>query len=321
MAVPFGLLTAFGRPDLGLQMGAGAFLAIYFANAAAGERLKALPPVAALLWLSAACGVLLTPWLWVWAVGLVLLATLLSMWVFGYRLGPPGSVFFVLVYGLAANATAVVDGERLTEPWVFLGTYACGLAFSYLVSIAPLVRPSVRRQKTRTLRQLFPGPWLGVGEWELVTRVAIAATIATTICVFFADPHRAYWAVASGLAIIALRHIGRTYTFGRGLHRMVGTLIGAGLFTLIAPLGENAWVLVAILGVFQFIIELLVVRNYAMALVFITPLVLFIIGSMSPGLQLMDSVGERVIDTVIGVVVALAVVLTVRVRPRAEPAH
>ena len=95
---------------------------------------------------------------------------------------------------------------------------------------------------------------------------------------------------------------------------MVGTLIGAGLFTLIAPLGEHPWVLVVLLGVFQFVIELLVVRNYALALIFITPLVLFIIGSMSQTDDLFATAGERVIDTVVGAVVAILVALTVRVR-------
>ena len=315
MAAPFALLTALGHQHLGLQVSAGAFTALYAANANAAERAKVLPFVGAGLLSCAALGTLLAPWLWIWAIGLVLVAVAVSIAVFSYRLGPPGSVFFVLVYGLAANAMAVVDGERISSPLTFLVAVACGIVFSIVVALVPLLRRAERRAEVRTLGQLLPGPWMGQGEWELLMRVLAMAILATVISVIVLDPQRAYWTVASGLAIIGLR-TGRAYTFGRGLHRMVGTLFGAVLFVAIAPLGEFPWLLVAFLGLFQFIIEIFVVRNYALALVFITPLVLFIIGSVSGPGDLFATAGERVIDTIVGAVLAILAVLLINLSKR-----
>ena len=124
---------------------------------------------------------------------------------------------------------------------------------------------------------------------------------------------RAYWAITAAVLVLA-QGFDWARTAQRGLERMVGTWIGllaAGLVLLAYP--QGLW-LVAVIVVLQLAIELSVPRNYALAVVFITPLAL-VIGS---GGARVDEIGElllaRGVDTLVGCVVALAVFLvTIRV--------
>lgn len=304
LAVPLALMTLLGHPEIGLQAAAGAFVSIYAASLGAAERAKVLPFVAVALLACAALGALLSPWPMFLALGLIVTTIVTSALCHGFRLGPPGPVFFALTFGLAANVTAVVDGERLNSPVVLLLAVASGAAFSYLLALAPLLLRSERAKPVRPLRELLPGPWLGRGELELVARTAIVAIAGTAVNVLWLDPHRAYWTVTAAVAVIGLS-AGRRHAVERGLHRTVGTLVGAGLYLAIAPLGQFPWLLVVLLASLQFVVEQTVVRNYALALVFITPLVLLLTGAAASGGNLWSSAGERFVDTAVGVALAI----------------
>ncbi|MBK0421807.1 FUSC family protein [Leucobacter sp. CSA2] len=299
IGVPLGLLTALGHEAIGIQTSAGAFVALYAAGHGARERAKVLPAVAGVIIACAALGVLLAPSVIWTAIGLVVVAVGTSAFAFGYRLGPPGPVFFVLVYGLSGNITTVVDGQRVNDPVVYLLAVAAGAAFSYLVALAPLVRPAERWRAARPIRELLPGPWLGKGELELLFRILIIAVLGIVLSAWLADPHRAYWAVSTGVAVVGLSAV-RSHAIARGVHRTVGTLLGAALALAVAPLGRNALALVLVVTALQFLIELVVVRNYALALVFITPLVLLITVAATGAGDVIGPTWERVIDTVIG---------------------
>ena len=86
----------------------------------------------------------------------------------------------------------------------------------------------------------------------------------------------------------------------RGLHRMLGTVVGAGVYALLALLHPSGLWLALLLGALQFTIELVVVRHYALALVFITPLVLLLTGAATGEIGSMDVAWERIVDTLVG---------------------
>ncbi|WP_017792420.1 FUSC family protein [Leucobacter salsicius] len=311
IGVPFAALTIAGHEMLGLQMATGAFTSLYSTHLRAGERARVLPFVGLYLIVCAALGTLLAPstvWL---LVGLVVVATVSSALAFAFRLGAPGPVFLVLMYGLAGSITGVdhsaggaATGARHNDPGLFLLALTCGVAFSCLVACMPLLRRSERARPTRPLREVLPGPWLGPGERLLTIRIIIAAILGTVITAAFLDPHRAYWTVCASIAVVGLSAV-RSYSIGRGLHRTVGTLLGAGLYLAIAPFATNPLVLVLMLAVLQFAIEFVVVRNYALALMFITPLVLLLTGAAVAGGDHVTTAGERVVDTVIGSAIAI----------------
>ncbi|WP_442918805.1 FUSC family protein [Leucobacter sp. USHLN153] len=308
IGVPFIVLTLLGHERIGLQTAAGAFVALFAAGRPAAERAKVLPFVAAALLACTALGSALAPsTLWL-SIGLVAVSAVAALLSLAYRLGPPGPTFFVLSYGLAANITAVVGGERLNSPLTLLGAMTGGALFSYLLALAPLLRASERAKLVRPVRELLPGPWLGTEEWQLVLRMCIVALVGTLVTVLWIDPHRAYWTVSAGIAVIGLSAV-RRHSFARGVHRTAGTLVGAALYLAIAPLGSHALLLALILTLLQFMIELVVVRNYALALVFITPLVLLITGAASGSANLTGTAAERVLDTAIGSGIAVATAL------------
>ncbi|MDA3146875.1 FUSC family protein [Leucobacter sp. UCMA 4100] len=305
MGVPLAVMTFAGRPDLGLQAGTGAFLALFFAGAQAKERAKVLPVMAAALLACAAIGTWLAPWPWISATVMVFVAIAGSAFAFGFRIGPPGPVFFVLMYGLASMITAEYDGARRIDPLVFLTALASGLAFAYLLALLPLLLPSQRTRPARTLRELLPGPWLGDGEGWLIARVAVVSAAGMVVSMLWIDPGRAYWTVAAGIAVIGLSTV-PTHALSRGMHRTFGTLVGALLYLVIAPLGAHPWAFVLLLAGLQFVIELVVVRNYGVALVFITPLVLLIAGAAMGSTDHLTTATERLVDTAVGSALAMA---------------
>ena len=306
IAVPFAVLTLAGHEAIGLQVATGAFVSLYSTHLRAGERARVLPFVGLYLILCAAFGVLLAPSMPLLLTGLVIVSTVSSALAFAFRLGAPGPVFLVLMYGLASSITGVGEhgGERHNDPWLFTLALSCGVAFSCLVACAPLLRRSARARPIRPMREVLPGPWLGPGERMLTIRITLAAILGTVLTAAFFDPQRAYWTVCASIAVVGLSAV-RSYSIGRGLHRTVGTLVGAGLYLGIAPLGAHPLVLVLMLGLLQFAIEYVVVRNYALALVFITPLVLLLTGAALVGSDHVTTATERVIDTAVGSAIAI----------------
>lgn len=139
---------------------------------------------------------------------------------------------------------------------------------------------------------------------NLVTasRVAVATIIAGIVTLALEGEH-IYWSTA--FAAVAL-HMGgaRIIQSYRAVNRLAGTILGIGLFTLVVWSSPTAWVLVVILVSLQLLVELFVAKQYALATLFITPLALLI----SVGGQIPDDpwpiMGERLLDTVIGVVAA-----------------
>ena len=219
---------------------------------------------------------------------------------FGFRLGPPGPLFFVLAFGLSAQVTAHAEITALA----YTAAMASGCLFSYLVALSPLLIPRVRSHEPRPLRELLPGPALDAPSRMLLLRVAIVAVLGVVIGLFV-DPDRSYWIVGAAIAVIGVA-ADRRAAFERGLHRMLGTVLGVGVYALLALLHPSGLWIALILGILQFSVELVVVRHYALALMIITPLVLLLTGAATGQIGSMDVALERVIDTVVGALLGAA---------------
>lgn len=145
-------------------------------------------------------------------------------------------------------------------------------------------------------------------------RVGVAAGIAGVVATGLGEGH-VYWAVAFAALVLHQggTRLAQTY---RGVQRLLGTLAGLGVFLLLLLAHPRGWWMVVTLVVLQFGVEMMVVRNYALATLLITPLALMVvhvgaglageIGSTSTGAVLSD----RLTDTVIAVGVALMVLWT-----------
>nr|WP_314845075.1 FUSC family protein [uncultured Microbacterium sp.] len=300
IAVPIGVMTLLGQASLGYIAASGAFTVLFVGSAPVRDRARVLPFVAAGLIVSAALGVLVAPDAWLVSIGVVVVAVVSAALSFGFRLGPPGPLFFVLVFGLSGHV--VVSGA--IPPAVYLAALAAGCVFSYLVAMAPLLLPRVRATAPRPVRELFPGPSFDMSARVLLVRVAIVS-VAGVLLGLVIDPTRTYWVVGSAVAVVGIAAARRT-AFQRGLHRMLGTVVGAGVYALLALLHPAGLWLALLLGALQFAIELVVVRHYALALVFITPLVLLLTGAATGQNGSMEVAGERIVDTLVGAALGAA---------------
>jgi uncharacterized membrane protein YccC len=105
----------------------------------------------------------------------------------------------------------------------------------------------------------------------------------------------------------------------RAGHRLLGTVVGLGLAALLLVWQPSAVALVVAFGVLQFGTELVVARNYGLALVFITPMALGMPAIGGAPVDVGALVAARGADTAIGVGVVVLVLLATH-RLRSAPA-
>ncbi|GAA1534554.1 hypothetical protein HD600_001753 [Microbacterium ginsengiterrae] len=300
MAVPIAVMTLIGQPTLGFIAGSGAFTVLFAGAAPVVERARVLPLVGAGLLICATLGALAGANLWLTSIGIIGVATATAALAFGFRLGPPGPLFFVLVFGLSGQ----IVGQGVIAPLGYVSAIAAGCLFSYLVALSPLAIRRVRAREPRPLREILPGPSFDDASRLLLLRVIIVAVLGVLIGVIV-DPHRSYWIVGAAVAVIGVA-ADRRAAFQRGLHRMLGTVVGVGVYALLVLLHPSGLWIALLLGVMQFSIELVVVRHYAIALMIITPLVLLLTGAATGQIGAMDVALERVVDTVVGAALGAA---------------
>lgn len=162
----------------------------------------------------------------------------------------------------------------------------------------PLGHPSALSALRQSLR-LRSLPMLVVG------RVGLAALLAGGIGALF-ELERAYWAVAAAVLMLHQGLEGRPL-LQRCIERLVGTWVGlllAGALLWQPPHG--LW-LVALIMILQFTIEMVVLRNYALAVVFITAAALTLAAGGLPVPDPGSYLLARGVDTAVGCAVALAV--------------
>ena len=158
---------------------------------------------------------------------------------------------------------------------------------------APLPRPSIRRRFGFALRPESAATVNGV-------RIAAAALGSGAVAVAL-GLSRPDWAIMGAVLVLQLGPDRIRGTI-RGVHRIVGTVLGVGLFAVLHALNTPLLALLLVLTVLNVLIELTVTTNYAVAVAFITPLALLMGGSPD---SLATQVTERILETVLGVAVAL----------------
>lgn len=139
----------------------------------------------------------------------------------------------------------------------------------------------------------------------VIARVGVATLLAGALGAML-ELERAYWAVA---AAVLMLHQGLDWLrmVQRSAERVLGTWIGlllAGLVLWWSP--QGLW-LVLVIIVLQFSIEMVVMRNYGLAVIFITSAGLTLAAGGHPVPELGAYLLARGVDTVVGCAVALLV--------------
>ena len=162
----------------------------------------------------------------------------------------------------------------------------------------PLGRPPLRHMVVRAAR--WPTTAL-----QSTLRVAAGVAAAGVVSGLLLNTTHMYWAMAAA-ALVLHTGMDRRATAVRSVERLVGTALGILLFLLGGFADSGPWAIVATIVVLQGLVELLIVRNYTAAVVFMTPLALTI-GTAGSALPALEIAQERLVDTAIGVCCGVAV--------------
>ena len=138
--------------------------------------------------------------------------------------------------------------------------------------------------------------------FPLAVRVSAGAAAAGLLSVAL-GVDRPYWAVMTAAVLIVANTV---LSWHRTVQRLLGNLVGVGLFTALIPLTAQPVALVAVALVCQLVVEATVSRNYWVASVFVTPMALVMVefaGPQPAGRLALD----RWLDTCVGAAVAVVI--------------
>ncbi len=304
--VPLLLLVSLGRSEWTPYAAFGAFTSLYGRTHRHAERtgMQAIAALALIVSVTLGVAVSLAPasrWLVVPAGAL--LAAWGSLTSDAYRWHPRGPLF--LVFGLAVCAMVpAVPLDLLIAPAVA----GASAAFSLLVG-----HVGVLRDPGSWVRPSLPPPRFSdalepVGARAHLLRYVVALTTSGAFATALGWEHP-YWAMVASVVVLAGPD--RASRLARGTQRVVGTLLGVAVAAALLPRaphqGAGAVVVVAAL---QVLAELFVGRNYAVALLFITPLALMMGQLVAPS-PVGPLLRDRLFETVLGALVAMVVLLVV----------
>jgi len=316
VAVPSLALLAAGRPELAGYAVFGALTGMYGRTEPHQLRLRHQGQAAVLLVAGVGVGVFLSAHhIHSWALVIIeaAFAGVGSLFTDKTALKPAGPFFGILALGACASVPAAA-------PWHTGLLIAAGsAAFSILVGFGGwFVGRTWQRGRRRDVTILR-----GAGRraaWLHAARYVTAVGGAGTLGVLSGSGHP-HWAMAA--AAVPLAGADLPSSVYRGIHRIVGTLIGlvvvaAVLFPwpgspLLAFPGQEAAVLVCLVIVLQFSTELFMTRHYGLAMVSFTPVIL-LVGQLAAPADPGVLVTERAVETLVGAAVGIAVVVLIRRR-------
>jgi hypothetical protein len=285
----------FDRMDYGLISSLGGLVFLYLPNTPMSHRMVSLMACAFGMVACYALGVMshFFPPLMMWV--LMFIAILVTMVCRFYRLGQPGSLFFVMTASIGAYSPGDVLQVPLKVGLLTMGCLlACLIAFFYSIYI-------LRLQAPKPVAPLPPASFDFVVFDSVVIGVFVGISLALAQAL---ELERAYWVPVSCLAVMqgaSLRAV-----WNKQLQRIIGTGIGLLLSWGVLMLPLDKWSISVMMMLLAFVIEIVVVRHYGFAIIFITPLTLLLaeaatLGHSSPALLIQ----ARFFDTVLGCVVGL----------------
>ena len=265
VGIPLFIGIYLNRLDYGLISCSSGLVILYLPSTSVANRMITLVACSFGLMVSFTIGI-------VFSFNHLLSALILGLFAFGanwvtnyFQLKPPGNFFFIML----ASIASCTPFDLMTIPTrvglVGLGTMlACVLAFFYSLYIVKRYPPKAevviekKNKYASVTESVIIGAFLGLSLY-------IAHLLRL---------ENPYWVPISCAAVIqgvSLRHV-----WQRSFHRIVGTYIGLFLTWLLLLLNMTPLGICFSVLILQFIIEIVVVRQYALAVIFITPLTIFL---------------------------------------------
>ncbi|WP_372843269.1 FUSC family protein [Psychrobacter sp.] len=213
-----------------------------------------------------------------------------------YRQPPPAGLFVMMAGALALFIPLPIEKIMSATGLVMLGSgfaFIMGLLYSlFLLATRPAT----------------PTPTYSYGPDTISESIIVAGFVSLALLIpLMLNMSNPYWAAVSCFLIIQGIHL-RTMWI-KQIHRLLGTLVGAVLASWMLSWGLSIWGIALSILIMMLCIESLVDRHYGLAVIFITPLTIFI-AEYGSGLPLSSAVYQevthaRLLDTLLGCMVGL----------------
>lgn len=194
--------------------------------------------------------------------------------VLHYKTAPPRSFFFIFI-----AAISICQPFDLPEIPRKIGLLSLGLMYSSFATLAYLVYASSKLNwETQPQPQRILQRNKLANSWEAIIMGAfMAGSLLIGYLLKFDNP---YWIPVSSAAV--MQGASQYHIWQRTAQRIVGTLIGLALSWGLMELSHSIIVISIFIIGLQLIVEMLIVRNYALAVIFITPLAIFLSEAANP---------------------------------------
>lgn len=212
-----------------------------------------------------------------------------------YRLGPPGALFFVMAAAIGAYA----PGDIVDMP-ARLGLFALG-------SIGAAIAAFLYSLHILRFREPLPILPLPGDRFDIILIDALIIAVAVGLSLGLAQGvglEKPYWVPVSCLAVI--QGVSLRAVWNRKIQRIIGTMIGLALTWVLVRYAVDPWAIALTIILLTFLIEVAIVRHYAFAAIFITPLTILLAETSTLGhVDSSALIAARFADTVVGSVIGL----------------
>lgn len=210
-----------------------------------------------------------------------------------YKLPPPGGVFIMM-----GAMIAMFMDSHLSQLAHQVGIIALG---SMLAGVVACVYTLVLLY----LKPLEPATVVGDTPDVLIDSMIVACVVTLSLAIALVlDMHRPYWTPMSCYVVVQ----GMTFKsmWAKQAHRMVGTGLGLILAWVLFSLNLSPMGIAVMVLCLMFTIETLVLRHYVSAVIFITPLTIFL-AEYNPNLpmDINTVMATRFWDTALGCIVGV----------------
>jgi uncharacterized membrane protein YccC len=293
--LPVGVGAYFDHLDFGLVSSLGGIVFLYLPATPLHHRMVMLMACSFGMAACYALGIMSHFYPPIMMLVLTFVAILVNMVCRFYSVGAPGSLFFIMAASIGAYSPIGI----LQVPQ-YIGLLTLGCLLSGLIALFYSLH-ILRHQAPQPLPP-SPQPSFDFVVFDSVV-IGIFVGIALALAQLF-NLSSPYWVPISCLAVIqgmTLRAV-----WSRQLHRVLGTCVGLLVSWGLLALPLDKWSVCLMMTLLSFVIETMVVRHYGLAVIFITPLTIFLAEAASFGQGSTNAlIQARFLDTVVGCVVGL----------------
>ena len=226
---------------------------------------------------------------------IALVAALVTMACRYYRVVPPGSLFFVMAAAIGAYMPGGADAPAR------LGVFALGTIGAVVITF--VYSAHILRFRDPLPAQAPPDDLLDFAVIDaLIIGLFVGLSLGAAQLLGIEKP---YWAPVSCLAVI--QGINLRAVWNRQAQRIIGTMIGLAVTWALVRHATDPWAIAIAVTVLTFCIETAIVRHYAFAAIFITPLTILLAEASTLGHSSSSALMlARFADTVTGSLLGLA---------------